>query len=268
MTNILLRTRKKIPDHIQEILKSISDISDKLSIDTFIVGATARDLIFEYVYGAKVYRATEDIDFGVAVGNWQEYEQLKSSLCETKEFKIDKRYEQRILWESHEHKMKIDLVPYGNLEAPDGKIAFPPNGDFVMSTVGFREAYENSILLEITDNLTVRVASLPALAMLKFVAYGDRPQERRRDVLDLWFIANNYMDAGNDDRIYDEKASDADLLLEGDFNYRTCGARLLGRDIAHLLNERTKDIISGILSEEAAGGGLQRAADIIDLLQK
>jgi len=41
--------------------------STELDIPAFIVGATARDLIFEYVYEADIQGATEDVDFGVAV---------------------------------------------------------------------------------------------------------------------------------------------------------------------------------------------------------
>lgn len=86
MTNTLLKLRKKIPEHIRSILMTVFGISDKFEIKAFVVGATARDLIFEYVYDAKIYRATEDIDFGVAVGSWKEYELLKKALIETKKF--------------------------------------------------------------------------------------------------------------------------------------------------------------------------------------
>lgn len=261
MTNILLKSRNKIPEHILEILKAVSEISNKLGINTFVVGATARDLIFEYVYDAKIYRTTEDIDFGVAVGSWREYEILKSALIETKKFEDDVKNEQRIWWNESDAKMEVDLVPFGGLESPAGQIAFPPQGDFVMSTVGFEEAFENSILLEADENLTVRIASLAGLALLKFIAFNDRPQARRRDVQDIFFITKNYLDAGNEDRLYDETA-DADLLGD-DFDYQTAGARMLGRDLAPLLNKKTSEIIKKLLAEEENGGSLQKFADII-----
>lgn len=261
MTNILLKSRNKIPEHILEILKAVSEISNKLKIKTFVVGATARDLIFQYVYDAKIRRATEDIDFGVAVGSWGEYELLKNALIETKKFEDDAKNEQRIWWNEGDAKMKVDLVPFGGLESPPGQIAFPPAGDFVMNTAGFEEAFENSILLEVDENLTVRITSLAGLALLKFIAFNDRPPERRRDVQDIFFIAKNYLDAGNENRLYDETA-DADLLGD-DFDFQTAGARMLGRDLAPLLNEKTSEIIQKLLAEEADGGSLQKFADII-----
>ena len=261
MTNILLKLQKKIPENFREILRAVSGVSDELEIETFIIGATARDLIFEYVHDAKIYRTTEDIDFGVAVGSWKEYELLKNALIETNKFKDDRKNEQRIWWNSGGEKMKIDLVPFGGLETPAGQIAFPPEGDFVMNTVGFEEAFENSVMLEADENLTVKIASLAGLALLKFVAFNDRPQSRRRDVQDIFFIAKNYLDAGNESRLYDEKA-DADLL-DDDFDYQTAGARMLGRDIAPLLNKETSEIVIKLLAEEENGGSLQNFADII-----
>lgn len=260
MTNILLKTQKKVPENLLEILRLVFDASAELDIKTFVIGAIARDLIFEYVYDAKIRRATEDIDFGVAVRSWNEYEKLRKSLIETEKFKDDKKIQQRIWWKSGTDEMKIDLVPYGGVESPKGEIAFPPDNDFVMNTNGFAEAFDSSSRLEITDDLIIQIASLAGLAMLKFVAYNDRPQERRRDLQDIFFIAKNYMEADNENRLYDENA---DLLEDENFDYRTCGARLLGRDIASLLNDETQDIVIKILSEEKGGRKLQNFADEI-----
>lgn len=261
MTNTLLKLRKKIPENIGEILSAVFGTCSALDIKTFIVGATARDLIFEYVYGANIRRATEDIDFGIAVESWSEYEKLKKVLIESKKFKDDKKVEQRIWWKKDREEMKVDLVPFGEIENPAGQIAFPPDGDFVMSTIGFKEAYENSVPLEIDKNVTIRIASLAGLVLLKFIAYNDRPLMRRRDVQDIFFIAGNYLDAGNEDRLYNEK-QDADLL-DDDFDYRVAGARMLGRDVAKLLSGDTAQIISNLLADENTGGSLQRFARII-----
>ena len=129
MTNTLLRLRKKIPDHILEILRLVFEEVAKLETQAFFVGATARDLIFEYVYDAEIKRATEDIDFGVAVRSWSEYERLKTALTGTGKFRIDRKVEQRLWWKNGSDEMKVDLVPYGGVESPEGQIAFPPDGD-------------------------------------------------------------------------------------------------------------------------------------------
>ncbi len=148
MTDTLLNLRKKIPEHFLEILKAVFSATDDFEIKAFVVGATARDLIFEYVYEAKIRRKTEDIDFGVAVGSWADYEHLKKALIETGKFKDDTKNEQRIWWKARGEEMKIDLVPFGNLESPAGQIAFPPKGE--ASERGFIELF---LLLLILMNL-------------------------------------------------------------------------------------------------------------------
>ncbi len=230
----------------------------ELQIPSFIVGATARDMILEYVYQAGIKRATDDIDFGVAVESWEQYEKLKSALISTGKFRADNKMEQR-LWQGRGiNEMKIDLVPYGGIESPVGIVTFPPT-EFEMNTKGFAEAYQNSLKLKINDNVPIRIISLPGLVMLKFVAYDDRPYERQTDLQDIWYVMRNYLDAGNEDRLYE----DSDLLDDEKFNLRTVGARLLGRDLAKILNDQTEKIVLKHLSEDE-NSGLIRISEIVN----
>lgn len=239
-------------------------VADKLNIPSFIVGATARDIILEYVYGAGIRRRTQDVDFGVAVESWAEYQLLKKTLVETENIRIDKKIEQR-LWKGRGmEEMKIDLVPYGGLEQPAGQIAFPPDGAFVMNTTGFAEAYRDAVTVQISEAVKIRVVSLAGLAILKFVAYDDRPHERQTDLQDIWFLAKNYLSATGEERLY----ADADLMSDENFDYRTVGARLLGRDMAKLLTEQTRGIILKHLSEDDTNDGLMNIAGIINFSER
>lgn len=257
MTNILPPLQKKLPVDFVEIFRNVSLVTLSLGIDSFLIGAIVRDLIFEYVYEANIRRKTEDIDFGIAVSSWDEYKQLRNALIETKRFRNDAKQEQRVWWIGGAIEIRVDLVPYGGIASQNAEIQFPPDGSFSMSTLGFREVADNLIILRV-DDFEIRMASLPGLALLKFVAYNDRPNERQRDVQDIWFMGWNYMNAGNGDRLY---STDSDLLDEN-FDYRIVGARLLGRDIASLLNEDTNRIIVNTLGEKS--GALCRFADVIN----
>ncbi len=73
MNDTLLKLQKQIPEKILETLTLVTTITEDLQIPAFIVGATARDIILEYVYQAGIRRATDDIDFGVAVESWEQY---------------------------------------------------------------------------------------------------------------------------------------------------------------------------------------------------
>lgn len=235
-----------------------------MGIKSFVIGAAARDLIFEYVYDAKIQRATEDLDFGVAIATWADYDSLKTQLIGRRKFRKDPKQEQRILWtEKVEQEIPIDLVPYGGIEIRETTIAFPPSGDFTMSTLGFREVSQNLLTLEISKGFSVELASPAGVALLKFVAFNDRPAQRRRDIQDIFFIAENYLAAGNEDRLYDPQSGDTDLLEDENFDYRVAGARLLGRDIVPLLNTETKTLVSRILDENPSGGSMYQLIDIV-----
>jgi len=92
----------------------IAEVAEELEIPFIVVGAMARDLILHHVYGAPIKRATEDIDFGIQVGTWEEFNWLKSKLCENG-YSEDKQ-EQRLI----DPRGKIvDLVPFGSLQDAD-----------------------------------------------------------------------------------------------------------------------------------------------------
>lgn len=260
MSDSLLTLRKQLPENTIGILRSVKTTADRLGIPSFIVGATARDIVLEYVHNARPGRATSDVDFGIAVETWEKFEIFKKALIERESFRADSKMEQRLWRGKTPEEMKIDLIPYGKLESPPGTITFPPTG-FELNTNGFREAFNAALTIEIADDLQVKVVSLAGLAVLKFIAYNDRPQERQTDLEDVLFVARNYLDADNEERLY----ADDELMSEEDFDVRTVGARLLGRDMADLLTEQSEKVILAHLSEESGDAddpGLTRTVEI------
>lgn len=147
----------------------------------------------------------------------------------------------------HESGLLIDLVPFGNLEEVSGRISWPPDFSIVMSTVGFREAYDNSIDIRVAIDLTVKVASLAGLALMKIVAWKERRYER--DAEDLALLVRNYLDAGNQNRVYSERGDCFDLLDE-EFDYHKASARIPGRDIGRLLTEMSRPIVTQAFADD------------------
>jgi predicted nucleotidyltransferase len=109
----------------------------------------------QHVYGLPVHRATNDIDFGIIVESWDEYTRLRDDLIIDKGFQPYRTMTQRLV---HESGLIIDLIPFGGLEEVRGQISWPPDFSVVMSTVGFREAYDNSVEVCVTDDRIVKVA--------------------------------------------------------------------------------------------------------------
>lgn len=47
-----------------------------------LAGAMAREILLKHVFGLAPGRRTLDVDFGVAVQDWEQFQRLKSALME------------------------------------------------------------------------------------------------------------------------------------------------------------------------------------------
>jgi predicted nucleotidyltransferase len=233
----------KVEAFIVESLESILKIAKALDIPFFVVGATARDVILVHAFGINPTRATKDVDIGVQVKDWQQFNILSDELLDSKQFTKGKSA-QRFYYKG---KLRIDIVPFGDIDEPHHEISWPPENEFEMSTLGFAESYESAVTIKLREDpiLEVKFATPCGLAALKIISWNDRKAERERDAQDLELIMRNYIDAGNLDRVIE---SEVDLLDMEDSEY--VGARLLGRDMAAFLNQTTKDKILLILDQE------------------
>lgn len=94
------------------------------------------------------------------------------------------------------------------------------------------------------------------------MSWNESYPAQTKDAEDLLLIMNNNEDAGNLDRLYEEEP---DLLQEEKFDTRLAGIRLLGRDIARIVDLETLRIVQGILEEET--GDQSRYRLIMDLIK-
>jgi predicted nucleotidyltransferase len=97
--------------------------------------------------------------------------------------------------------------------------------------------------------------------LLKIAAWPDRGHVNRKDATDLAFLMQVYLDAGNNERLYEEHAD----LLGDDFDYELAGARLLGRDIATITSPETRTQLLEILQVET---GKQAQYRMIEAMQR
>jgi hypothetical protein len=65
-----------------------------------VVGAAARDLLLYHVYGIPASRATRDVDFAMAVENWDKFRTLPRALLATGEF-APSPVEHRLFFRTH-----------------------------------------------------------------------------------------------------------------------------------------------------------------------
>jgi predicted nucleotidyltransferase len=249
MSNLLDLSGKIDPISVA-LFATLDEVAGSLGLAFFVVGATARDMIFELGHGLPIKRATLDRDFGVRVSSWAEFENLKKSLLASTLFTETSEL-RRLLYQGE---LRVDILPFGGIAGTHGEIRWPPNEDVVMSMVGFEDAYQAALHVRVRANppLDILVASTPGLTILKLISWADRPHDRPRDAADLAFILERYLDAGNDERLFEEHP---DLVEDENYDYVRAGAKLLGRDIAKIANPDTLGRIREILAKEIAEEG-------------
>jgi predicted nucleotidyltransferase len=237
-----------------EVLTLVDRIARELALDYFVTGAMARDILLYGIFGLDPGRATLDVDLAVALNSWPQFDVVKARLVETGAFTPDGSKAHRLFYRgsTRQRSYPLDLLPFGGIEQRPNEIAWPPDLSIVMNVAGYREALATAQEVEVHSDLVVRVASLPALAILKLFAWADRGAENPKDALDLATLLRRYGAAGNEDRLFVEEIG---LLEALSYNMDLAGPRLLGKDAARATMSRPVGEFSTI-----AGGGSRASA--------
>ncbi len=129
--------------------------------------------------------------------------------------------------------VKVDVVPAGPGLLRAGSLTWPESG-YRMNLVGLRLAFDHNVRVAIDERHSVQVATTPAIVVLKMVAFLDRP-EREDDLTDIAQVVERYLGPVDDRR----------WALPVDFD--NASAFSLGHDIAVLVNERERHIVTEFL---------------------
>ena len=218
-----------------------------------LIGAIARDLL-DQLNNIKSVRLTKDLDFAVSISAWDDFEKLAASLLLSKNFRRSSNKRCRFIHILTD--VPIDIIPFGKIDEPDFSISWPPDKDSGMSTLGFREAYDDSVEVVLSEEpfIKIRIPSRAGLAILKFISWGENPA-RRKDASDIMHLIKNYLDSNNEERLYNQ---DSDLMDVDNFDYECAAAILLGRDIASIASPQTLDVLVDILANETSDDSNQR----------
>jgi predicted nucleotidyltransferase len=223
-------------------MRTVDTVMKALDLPYFIVGATARDILLTHVFGLATGLATRDVDIGIAVEDWDEFEAVVAKLVKDAEFVRDTKIVHRL----YKGAYPLDIIPFRGVESPEHTIAWPSDLETVMNVAGYQESFEAAETVQIETGFVVRVVSLPGLAVLKLFAWADRGLGNAKDALDLATLLRSYADADNQDRLY---GTEMDVLEAVDFRLELAGARLLGRDVQHVTSEATRSQMAGLLGD-------------------
>lgn len=129
----MLNIAGKIDQGTTSVYRAVNDAAAELNIPFVVVGASARDIVMHYGYQAPLERATQDVDFGIQVPGWDAFFALRARL-EEMGFSSAKVEHQLYGPEG----TPIDIVPFGGNQDERAEICWPPDGNFIMSALGFQ----------------------------------------------------------------------------------------------------------------------------------
>jgi len=207
------------------------------------MGATARDIVLHFGHGAKIQRATIDIDFGIQVPNWSAFQSLKQKLL-SRGFKESRQQHKLISADG----VPIDVVPFGQLEDDNANISWPPDGDWVMNVLGFQEACENAEIVRVHDNppVDIPVATPEGMAVLKLIAWSDRSADMRsKDAKDLLYLFTTYH---NIPRVKEHLYNNEKMMKTYDWDIELTSAHQLGKDARNITEKQTYSAIETLLN--------------------
>jgi len=234
-----------------EIIRLLHAACNDIGVRWVIVGATARIIILEHVLGLQPARATRDVDFAVAVEDWETFEELKRKLVITGHFAVSTSKEHRLYYSQaeppYEGGIAVDLVPFGGVEDPKFIISWPREADTHLNVIGCADVLAGAMVVEFDQDTHVPIASLPGQALLKIIAWHDRRAETdAKDARDLLILLRAYVDSQDADRVYSLKPATCEDL---DWDRELMGAYLMGSDAIQLASIETQGQVRMVLSD-------------------
>lgn len=213
---------------LKPVLEELIPVFQQRNIKFYIIGAVARDIILE-LNQEKSQRVTMDLDIAIAVDHWEDFENLSEDIIALPNFTKDAQQQQRFLYKE---KFQVDIVPYGGIKDQNDKIFWPPDKSFAMSVIGFEEAEQNLLSINLDEEITFDIVSLEGVFLLKLFAWKDRFHKTSKDAEDIGFILNNYLNINRDISYAEPYSKIYDL---DDYTEIKAGAIILGMKLNEML---------------------------------
>lgn len=234
-----------IDDNLFHLLDTFSWAAEQENIPWLMVGATARVLLLEKLYGWEPGVRTEDIDFAVQVADWKQYEALCNRLASSGSFRPMQKPAKRF---ATDQKLVFDLVPYGGVEEGIKQVYWPPHKDELMTVRGFSSANEDAVKMMVNSKIDVPVISPRGLVALKLFAWEERHhQHPGRDAKDLAYVFKNCNQLYPPDVLH---AEHEEALERNDYDPNLAAISVIGEAVKDLLEQDDYEFLKKVISEE------------------
>lgn len=231
---------------LKEILEQVKMVCEVLDIDFFIVGAVAKNIWL--TSNNEKAEGTKDIDCAVYIPTQKKYDALKDILVKKHFYTQSSENEFCLISPT---KQEIDLLPFGEIEN-NNKARIEGEGMNVIKLEGFKESYEMSLLNVQIGNEVYKTCSIPAIMILKFIAFDDRPEMRFKDVKDINAICKHYPEIETE-FIWDKYNE----LYDDTKEHNEVAMIVLGKEMKKIvfkntsLQERLLNIIDKVLTQKS-----------------
>ena len=234
---------------LKEVFDALEEAFLALEIDFYLIGALARDVWF--ARANKTFRKSKDVDFAVLIGRHEEYDAVRAYLKKYKNFQDTKGNSFVMLTPTG---IQIDILPFGSIEI-DNDVKLDGVGLTSIRVNGFSEVYKSGTAdITMQTGHAFKVATLPAIVLLKLIAFDDRPEKRHKDPRDISNIIAYYFEMQSD-LIYNEH-SDLFITAQFDKSLEEIASIVIGREIKKIIAEneeltkRIRNILTQHITEE------------------
>lgn len=229
-------------EQLKEVLDVLQEVFTELNVDFYMIGAIAKE--YWYSQGNKRMRQTKDVDFAIFVASREVYDAVRDRL---KDHRFADTRENAFVMISPQG-IQVDLLPFGAIAIDEG-VELTGKGMTSIRVNGFNEVYQAGTSEAVVNTGHIfKAATLPAIVLLKFIAYDDRPEKRQKDARDIAGIIQHFFELQSD-LIYENHH---DLFAEDQHEreLEDIAAIVIGREMSKICrqNPALKDRVEAILT--------------------
>ncbi|GAC1483773.1 MAG: hypothetical protein NVS1B13_08390 [Flavisolibacter sp.] len=172
---------------LKEVFDALEEAFAATNVDFYVIGAMATNIW--YAGDGKIGRETKDVDFAVLISTDEEYKAVKIFLRDNKSF-----IETKANWFEMRSPtgVQVDILPFGGIEIDEG-VHVDGEGLTSINVNGFLEVFNSGTEeVAIETGHQFSVATLPAIVLLKLIAFDDRPEKRFKDARDIAEVIEHY----------------------------------------------------------------------------
>ena len=87
----------EVDEALFEVIAAFSMAADEVNAPWLIIGASARIILLEQIYGWPKGIGTQDIDFAVQIGDWEHYQLLCEYITKNDVFEAERKPRSKII---------------------------------------------------------------------------------------------------------------------------------------------------------------------------